>query len=69
MYPEFAKALRAMNKAPADIGKMLGCSKRQAFEYLAGRKLPPASVLLRHPDLTVAALRDVPRETRELQAA
>lgn len=61
-YPEFAKALRAMKQSPEQIALLFGCSRRQVFEYLAGRKLPPARVLLRHPALTVAALRDVPEQ-------
>jgi hypothetical protein len=57
-YPRFAQKLR-QHGTPAEIVKRFGFSRRQTFEYLAGRNLPRAEKILQHPDLVQAAQADI----------
>ena len=57
-YPQFAKVLRQYG-TPSDIIQHFGFSRRQTFEYLAGRSLPRTEKILQYPDLVAAAQEDI----------
>lgn len=67
-YPRFAEALRR-HGTPAEIVERFGFSRRQTFEYLAGRSLPRSEKLLPHPDLVEAARADLANRAPEAVAA
>lgn len=67
-YPHFAAELRRLG-SPADIMQRFGFSRRQVFEYLAGRSLPRAEKILPYPELVAAAQRDLRPATPEPVAA
>lgn len=58
-YPNFAAEIKRFG-TPAEIMKRFGFSRRQVFEYLAGRSLPRAEKILPYPELVAAAQRDLP---------
>ncbi len=57
-YPNFATALRQIGTVK-EIQSTLGVKRRQVFEYLAGRNLPRAEIILPHQSLVVAAQQDI----------
>jgi hypothetical protein len=67
-FPHFAEALRA-HGTPAEIVERFGFSRRQTFEYLAGRSLPRTEKIILHPDLIEAARRDIAGRVPEAVAA
>jgi hypothetical protein len=57
-FPRFAQTLR-QHGSSAEIMRRFGFSRRQTFEYLAGRSLPRAEKILQHPELVEAAQADI----------
>jgi hypothetical protein len=67
-YPHFAAEIKRLG-TPAEIMERFGFSRRQVFEYLAGRSLPRAEKILPYPELVAAAQRDLRVDAPEPLAA
>lgn len=66
-YPNFAAEIKRFGSVN-EIIERFGFSRRQVFEYLAGRNLPRAEKILPYPELVAAAQRDLHMQGEPLAA-